>query len=90
MSSALNNFLYKSYILSTEKSLKENSKFFWTFVNSKRKSNGMQTFMTYSGKESSDNQEICDLFADYFKSVYTEHSNGNTSLSDNLKSRPIT
>ena len=78
----LNNFLYKSYILSTEKSLKENSKFFWTFVNSKRKSNGMPTFMTYSGKESSDNQEICNLFADYFKSVYTEHSNGNTSFSD--------
>ena len=37
----LNAFLYKTYIISTEDSVKKNSKMFWQFINCKRKSNGL-------------------------------------------------
>lgn len=68
----LNSFLYKSYIISTESSIKNNSKVFWQFINSKRKSNGLPTFMHYLDDGSADPEIICDLFATYFKSVYSE------------------
>lgn len=71
---SLNAFLYKSYISTTEISLKENSKHFWVFLNAKRKSNGLPSYMTYSGNGSSETQQICNYFADYFKSVYSANS----------------
>ena len=60
---ALNAFLHRSYILSTEKHLKDNSKFFWTFINSKRNSNGLPSYMYYLDNGSTDSKIICDLFA---------------------------
>lgn len=78
----LNSFLYKSYILMTEISLKQNSKVFWTFVNSKRKSNGLPSYMFYCGNGSSEPTEICNLFADFFKSVYSSDCNMNNFHTD--------
>lgn len=71
---ALNSFLYKTYIIVTENSIKENSKVFWHFINSKRKSNGLPTYMYYLDHGSTNTNEICNLFAKYFMSVYTESS----------------
>lgn len=81
---SLNAFLYNSYINMTEASLKENSKSFWIFVNTKRKSNGLPSYMSYSGIGSSDTNQICNFFADYFKSVYSVNS-GSSSLSQNIE-----
>ena len=69
----LNAILHGSYILSTEKHLKDNSKFLWTYHNSKRNSNGLPSYtsMHYLDNGSTDSKIICDLFADYFKAVYT-------------------
>ena len=80
----LNAFLYNSYIHSTELSLQDNSKLFWVFLNSKRKSNGLPSFMHYNEIGSSNTTEICNLFADFFKSVYTSQSSPPSHFS-NLK-----
>ena len=66
----LNAFLHRSYILSTEKHLRDNSKFFWTYINSKRNSNGLPSYMYYLDKGSTNSILIRDLFADYFQSFY--------------------
>ena len=84
----LNAFLYKTYIISTEDSVKKNSKMFWQFINSKRKSNGLPSYMFYLDNDSSDTSVICNLFADYFKSVYS-NSDSSPLLSDLFSSNPV-
>ena len=46
----LNKFLYKSYTLSTEAFLRENSKSVWAFINSKNKTTGLPSFLYYNDK----------------------------------------
>ena len=67
----LSVFIHRSYIFSTEKHLKDNSKFFWTYINSKRNSNGLPSYMYCLDNGSTDSKIICDMFDGYFKSVYT-------------------
>lgn len=90
MSSIILKAIYtKKFVKSVEANLKRNSKCFWKFINSKRKSNGLPKCMKYSGKTSDNLKDICNLFAEYFKSVYcseniynfnTNHTNSSSVL----------
>lgn len=66
--------------MSTESRLKSNSKFFWSYINSKRKTNGYPNCMTYSGSTTSDIPTICNMFATHFKSVYSSVSPSSEDL----------
>lgn len=76
---SLSKKCYSDYITDVEQTIKSNPKHFWNYVKSLKDNNGCPRSM-YSGRKHADNdQEIVDLFADYFSSVY-EHNNDNVTL----------
>lgn len=66
----LKKFVYRQYIFSLECKIKQNSKTFWTFINTKRKSIGIPSNMFYDNISSDDRKQICDMFASYFQSNF--------------------
>lgn len=73
----LNKFLYNQYVLSMETKLKKNSKCFWMFINNKKRSTGIPNSIHYLGETSSDTSRICNLFANFFRSVFKPPDSGN-------------
>ena len=67
----LNKFLHRGYLNSIENDLKSNSKFFWTYINKKRKTTGFPKCMSFNNESSEDTSKICKWFESYFKSVYS-------------------
>ena len=65
----LNKFLYKNYVLSMKSKLKKDSKSFWKFIN-KKSSTGIPNSVRYMGQTSSDLSNICNFFADFFRTVF--------------------
>lgn len=68
----LNNSLYKSYLQKIKNDFKYNTKAFYNFVNSKRKTNGYPSVMKLNNYESSDDINISNMFADFFSSTYSD------------------
>ena len=66
----LNASLYKSYVLRVQSDLRSNPKKFWSFVNSKRKCSSIPLKVCFDGKESSSDSESCEMFAEFFSSVF--------------------
>lgn len=66
----LNMRAYKTYVSNVEKDLTSDPRNFWKFVNVKRKTTGYPASMFLNDYVASDTQEICNLFADFFQSVY--------------------
>lgn len=64
------NALYKDFISKTQEDLRRRPKKFFSYVNSKRKHSGLPTSVSFEGKSSSSVLESCQLFADYFGTVY--------------------
>lgn len=63
--------LYKGYVSDLEKDIKDNPKLFWSFLKTKRGGSSVYPLtMTNGQTTTSSGSEICDLFADYFASVY--------------------
>ena len=75
----LSNFLYKNYINSIESTIKQNAKSFWIYFNMKRKTPSLPNRMEYHSNVAENDQEICDLFADYFGSVFVKNIPQNYS-----------
>lgn len=73
----LNRFLYSSYILEVESQIKSNPNQFWYFVNYKRKYNGYPSTMYFEDRSCANVSDTCNLFADFFESVYNTSSNSN-------------
>lgn len=61
---------YKNYIMKTENSIKSDIKSFWKFCNEKRGVNGIPSTVTHGDTSAGSGQEIVDMFANYFESVY--------------------
>ncbi|CAH2085474.1 unnamed protein product [Euphydryas editha] len=61
---------YDKFIIDAENKIKINSKYFWTFVKSKRHSSDLPDTMFCDDKTSSEGYNICLLFNDYFHSVF--------------------
>lgn len=71
--------LYNDYMRNMEKNIKDNPKFFWSYIKSKRGgSSAYPMTMTDGQTVTSKGSEICDLFANYFSTVYTTDDNENT------------
>ncbi|XP_055906318.1 uncharacterized protein LOC129941651 [Eupeodes corollae] len=60
--------------------MRNNSKCFWNFINSKRKTTGYPSCMKFNDSTTSDVQIICNLFARYFQSVYSSELFSNQEL----------
>lgn len=62
---------YRSYIDDIERRLGSGEcKPFWRYVNGFRKSNTLPNVFKYDGIDASNGTDICNMFADYFESVY--------------------
>lgn len=73
---------YDTFLKSVEASIEGNNiKHFWRYVNSKKGSNSIPSTMSFGGKTTSDQKEICDLFSSYFSSVFVpiDSTSDNTS-----------
>lgn len=65
-----NHYLYNLHIKRTQANLRKNPKQFWSFVNSKRKENGLPSSMLLEDSVACNEHEKCNLFALYFQQVF--------------------
>lgn len=80
---------YKNYVHDIELEIKSNPKKFFKFINSKKKSgnvNNIPLQMSYINSTATNLNEICDLFADFFQSVYEPETICDESQFEYLKS----
>ena len=84
-----NRMLYSRYVLHTQKALKSHPKRFWSFVNEKRKECGLPSSMFLGNENSSSTQEICNLFAKLFASVFDNATPTQQQSDDALRDVPI-
>lgn len=76
---------YDLFISSTEQSLEDdNTRSFWRFVSSKRSCSSIPKTMTYGNTCTSDGKEVCELFSDFFISVFNKPSSDNLSSKINI------
>ena len=66
-----NNQCYNNYLSRIKRNFRLNPKSFYNFVNSKRRVSGYPPMMKYENNESSQDTKICDMFADFFSSSYS-------------------
>lgn len=59
------------YVEHLDNTIPSNMKVFWAFVNDLKKSKPTPGCMRIDGQTATEPDEICNLFADFFKSVYT-------------------
>lgn len=72
------NVAYKKYVLNLEENLLTNPKEFWSYVNIKRKCTGYPSSMNLNDSSATNPADICQLFAEFFQSVYKSHDKLNT------------
>lgn len=66
---------FNNFISDAESKISRNSKHFWTYVKSKRKNlNDLPDSMFIGDVRSSSGEDICNLFNQYFNSVFESHS----------------
>jgi hypothetical protein len=61
---------YKSYVASIEETMPDNMKSFWKFVNNRKGRISIPNIMHFNGSTSSTGQGVCELFSNYFASVF--------------------
>lgn len=71
---------YKNYVRKTESSLQHNSKQFWNFINSKRKSNDLPNSVFLDDDIADMGPDAASLFAKFFSSVYVTESPEYTDI----------
>lgn len=65
---------YKKYIDKTEVNLKNDTKQFWSFLANKKSNKSLPQRMYFDEVTASDNESICNLFINYFGSVYEQNT----------------
>lgn len=78
-SKVLINECYRSLLDSVEDNFNDNMRGFWKFVNSKKSSKSLPQNMSYNNNIATDSMGICNLFSQYFSSVYASSGSANTS-----------
>jgi hypothetical protein len=74
---------YREFISFTEFNIKNNPKYFWTYIKSIFSSNGLPQTMVYKDIVTSNGENICNLFNSHFHSVFEVYSR-SSSDTDNL------
>lgn len=65
---------HDAYLNSVEESLSDDPKVFWRYVNGKKGRVTIPHRLTYKNKTSSDGRSVCELFSEYFGSVFDKPS----------------
>lgn len=65
----------KAYITSIEPMITANPKSFFAYTKSQKQSNKLPSAISYKGKVAQDMKQAVNLFAEYFSSVYENHTN---------------
>lgn len=73
--SAAQKYYYDAYINDMQHRMISDPKQFWNYVNLKKKSCGFPRTMTLNGTMAQNEQEIANLFADFFETNFTTHGN---------------
>lgn len=58
---------FKLYMESVEDSIKNNPKFFWSYVANRNAKSGIPSTMSYHASTSDDPSEICNMFSNFFR-----------------------
>lgn len=61
---------YKAYIESVESSIKDNVKYFWTYIANRKISSDIPNTVIYQGETAQKPTDVCNLFSNFFHSVY--------------------
>ncbi len=73
----LSNDCYNHYIIKTESRIKQDATTFWTFIKNKRRSDtDIPAAMTWKETTASNGEEVINLFASFFKSIYKTNNDG--------------
>lgn len=75
----MNQFLHGNYLLEIESDIRGNPSRFWHYIASKRKTSGYPLPMNYENSVAEDLSSVTELFAKFFRSVYTEDSSSSTA-----------
>ena len=75
---------YRAYVDTTENSIQNNVRGFWSFVNAKRGDQGLPTTMHCGSWVASSGLAVADLFGTYFGSVYTSPCGQSSALNTDL------
>ena len=70
---------YTSYFKGIENEILNSSKRFWSYVKFKKAASSVPNQLTYQNKTANNGEDICNLFSEYFASVFVP----NTSLPEN-------
>lgn len=65
---------YRSYMATIDESIRSDSKQFWNHVNSLNTSHGIPNVMHLNDKSAESSEEIANLFAEHFSSVYCNNN----------------
>ncbi|KAG7303291.1 hypothetical protein JYU34_011770 [Plutella xylostella] len=71
------NDCFRTYISSIEEDLLLNIKSFWRYTKNKRVTNSIPNRMYYNDRTATTGQDICNLFSDYFSTVYSTSASVN-------------
>lgn len=71
----LNAILYEQYNSDVSRNIKRDPKKFWSFVREQKTSKGYELIMRYKDKMGSNDNEIANLFAEFFSSVFCSEKN---------------
>lgn len=71
---------YKNYIVSIQENIPSNIKLFWSFTKNKKKTNSYPSELSLKDTKSSNNEQVCQMFAQFFKSTYSETTPQPNSL----------
>lgn len=66
--------LYNGYVRHLQEKLRRSPKQFWSFVNSKRKEDGLPSSMFLEDKKANNEMEKCNLFAEHFRQIFNSVS----------------
>lgn len=77
---------HERYIEDIGEKFKSDPKRFWSFVNSKRKSNNLPCKLMYNGKAATTNGDKANLLAEFLSSVYTAYPS-NDSFTHTIETR---
>ncbi|XP_055527618.1 uncharacterized protein LOC129720197 [Wyeomyia smithii] len=67
----LSQFFREAYVQRKENDMKRNPKSFWSFMNEKRKTNGLPSTVFLGTKVAESHEEICNFFAAHFSGVFS-------------------
>lgn len=69
-----NLYLYNRHVKNLQENLRRNPKQFWSFVNGKRRENGLPSSMILEDSVANNEREKCNLFAHHFQQVFNRYS----------------